>query len=65
MGMNTTHTLDCDKCGNELEDCDGLVAGSYKYLTEKAHLAGWKFAPDRDGWYCSACLVVPIDRRTP
>jgi len=55
MGIETTYYMDCDKCGNDLTDTDGLyTSGRKQWLEEHAGTAGWKY---ENGWICGACQV--------
>lgn len=57
MGIIRMFVMDCDKCGQELTDRDGIyTAGREGLVFEHADMAGWKFI--NDGWYCGVCLIV-------
>ncbi len=58
MGIGKTFVMDCDKCGQDLTDSDGVrTAGREAWLIEFADDAGWKFLDNGHGWYCAACVI--------
>lgn len=60
MGIGKTFYMDCDKCGQELTDRDGMVtAGREVWLNEKAYDCGWRYIDGVGvpGWYCGKCVT--------
>ena len=53
MGIEKTFFMDCDKCGEQLTDRDGLyTSGREQWVIEHADSCLWVY--DK-GWICPVC----------